>query len=323
LPNLHSEKNTYILIIRNMAYSILDYNNELRRYKSNPTIGPSSPGFMQGTANQIHLPRKQDLGINQEVQQQQPGSGQVLSATTQDTGSSGEDLAYQGWRAAIDQANRIRESGQATFDDLLRSVGAFRDRAGQQFTNAGQEIVNSSADSLASNARMGDSLATKATRRGRALGLGDSSKFRNQNEVEGNLAQTQGNVIARRGENERANQGLYDERLDQAQSNEDQANSYLRNINDSASEVEQQGALNYGGALDNLLQYQRQLSSLQAPSAGSIQQYSPDMSGIANTLNTLLSSMSQRPVQGGDMAANVAGPTNFMDILRKQRPLVQ
>lgn len=321
-----------------MAVNILDYNKALREgtgynylAAAGKVAGPVNPYTLPGNAANYNLvsTNKQvnpfASGIVRNPSNQGGGSGQNSAPVNSgDSGDShGEDLAYQAWRAAIDQANRIRESGKATFDDLLRSVGAFRDRAKDQFTNAGQEIINSSADTLGANARMADSLGTKAARRGRALGLGDSSKFRNQNEVEGNLAQTQGNVLARRGENERANQGLYDERLDQAQSNEDQANAYLRNINDSASQVEQQGALNYGGALDNILQYQRQLSQLQAPQAGSLQQYSPDMSGIANTLNTLLSSMSNRPVQGGDMAANLAGPTNFMDILRRQRPLVQ
>lgn len=230
-----------------------------------------------------------------------------------DSGGGGEEdyaaqQAYQAWRSAIDQANRIRSSGKATFDDLIKSVTGFRERAKTQFGDAGQQITNTAGEMLGTNARSAEELAGQGRAQGRALGLGDSSKFNRQQKVNANLASTQGSVLANRGENERANRGVYDERLGQADAREAEANSYLRNINDSASGVEAAGVDNYGSALDNLIRYQQQLAAINPLNAGSLQQYSPNLSGIQNTLGNILGAQANRQIPGGDMGNPALSP---------------
>ena len=243
-------------------------------------------------------------------------------ATSTDTG---QDFAYEAWRSAIDQANRIRNSGRATFDDLIKAVGAFRDRAKTQRDDSGQEITNRFGEIMGQTGLMGRQTATDAARRGRALGLGDSSKFRNQNLVAGNLALQQGGNLAKRGENERANEALYQERLDQAQGQEDQANRYLRDINDYASGVETQGMHNYANTLSSLIDRANQLAALKPLNAGSLQAYQTDTSGLTNVLNGLLGSMQSRQISGGDMAANLANPVDIFSLNdpRRNRGLVK
>ncbi len=249
------------------------------------------------------------------------GGGQAPQGVSQ--GPSAEDLAYQAWRSAIDQANRIRSSGKATFDDLIKSVTGFRDRAKTQFGDAGQQITNTSSEILGTNARSADELRGQVQSQGRALGLGDSSRFNRQNKVAANLASTQGSTLANRGENERANRGVYDERLGQADAKEGEANSYLRNINDSAAGVEAGGVQNYGNALNSLLNYQRQLAAVNPLQAGGLQQYAPNTAGIQNSLNSVLSAQAGRSIPGGDMAANLASPTDYLSLLKQRQGLYQ
>ena len=262
--------------------------------------------------------------INQNTSFQQTGTGSTPT-TDGGGGDTGRDFAYEAWRSAIDQANRIRNSGRATFDDLIKAVGAFRDRAKTQRDDSGQEITNRFGEIMGQTGLMGRQTATDAARRGRALGLGDSSKFRNQNLVAGNLALQQGGNLAKRGENERANEALYQERLDQAQGQEDQANRYLRDINDYASGVETQGMHNYANTLSSLIDRANQLAALKPLNAGSLQAYQTDTSGLTNVLNGLLGSMQSRQISGGDMAANLANPVDIFSLNdpRRNRGLVK
>lgn len=233
-------------------------------------------------------------GSTQQSQQSQPAQ--------QD--DYGMQLALQAFEAGKNQARGIRDQGQRVLQTLLDSVNRFRDRSKEQFINAGQEIVNNSAQQLGSNARTKDELVGTARARGRALGLGDSSRFNTQNRIDANLASTQGSVLANRGENERSNRSIYDQRLDTAQGQENQANNYLGDINNYANQVESANVGNYAGALNSLLQRQQALQSLQPLNAGGLAQYQMDNSGITNTLNGLLGGITGGPVQGEDIAAN-------------------
>lgn len=236
------------------------------------------------------------------------------------TGPSAEDLALQAWRAAISQANDIRSNGRNTFDTLLKSVNAYRDRSKEFYNNADQQITNASSEALGSNARTAEELSGLGRAQGRALGLGDSSKFNRQQKVNSNLASTQGSTIANRGENQRANTTQLGSRMDTAQTNEDQANNYLKGVNDSANQVESAGVQNYGGALQNILDYSRQLSALSPLNAGSLTQYAPNLSSIQNTLGgvlgTLGSTGSAPATPGGDTAGNLANPTDILSLLK-------
>lgn len=224
------------------------------------------------------------------------------------------------------QAGNIRSSAQGAFDNILKAVNAFRERAKTQYDTAGQEITNNASEILGSNARTARESAGTARARGRALGLGDSSKFQLQNKVEGNLASTQGNTIARRGEEESSNRSLFQERQDQAQGQENEANSYLKNAMDRASTVENTGydagEEVFTNALNDIVNYQRQLAALKPVQAEGLSQYTPNFSGITNTINGVLSGLGGgRPTTEGDFG-NPVNPTNVFDLLRK-RGLVQ
>lgn len=224
------------------------------------------------------------------------------------------------------QAGNLRSNAQSTFNDILRAVNAFRERSKAQYENAGQEIINNASQILGSNARTAREAAGSARARARAMGLGDSSKFNLQNKVEGNLASTQGNIIARRGEEERANKNLFQERLDQAQRQEDEASTYLRNANDRAAIIENTGydAADevFGNALNDIVNYQRQLAAIRPVQAEGLTQYTPNFSGIVDTINGVLNGLGGgRGVTEQDMG-NPVNPTNIFELLRR-RGLVQ
>lgn len=224
------------------------------------------------------------------------------------------------------QAGNIRGQAQGAFENILKSIGAFRDRSKTQYDTAGQEITNSASQILGSNARTANETAGSARARGRAMGLGDSSKFNLQNKVEGNLASTQGATIARRGEQDAANRNLLQERQDQAQNQQNEADTYLRGANDRATTIENAGQSAgdevYGNALNDIVNYQRQLAAINPVQAGGLQQFSPNFSGIANTINSVLSGLTGGGQTGAQEAGNPVNPTSVFDLL-KRRGMVQ
>ena len=142
------------------------------------------------------------------------------------------------------------------------SVGRFRQRSGELRDTADQQITNTFSDILANNARMGREAMTGATRRGRAMGLGDSSKFRNQNQIQGRLDQTQGNAVAQRGENRLENTNMYNARMDQAQGKEDQANTYKQQIEGTYGNLVGNANSNYQNAIASLEQLMGRMGNL-------------------------------------------------------------
>lgn len=301
-----------------------------------------------------YTPQSQAAGLDtwRQVHFEQPkgggGTGQTLGDTTQtqnfsapgggsgapaggDQGGGGNvdelALAEAARRNRINsykaQAGNIRSQAQGAFDNILKAIGAFRERAKTQYDTAGQEITNNASEILGSNARTAREAAGSARARGRALGLGDSSKFQLQNKVEGNLASTQGNTIARRGEEEASNRNLFQERQDQAQGQENEANSYLKNALDRATTVENTGydagEEVFTSALNDIVNYQRQLAALKPVQAEGLTQYTPNFGGIANTINGVLNGLGGR---GGGATendfANPVNPTNVFDLLKRR-----
>lgn len=246
---------------------------------------------------------------------------------TQPAGIDEVALAEQARRNRINsykaQAGNMRSQAQGSFDNILKAVNAFRDRSKTQFTNAGQEIVNSASGILGSNARTAREAEGTARARGRALGLGDSSKFQLQNKVQGNLASTQGNTIARRGEEERSNQNLFQERQDQAQSQENEANTYLKNAMDRATTVENTGydvgEEVFANSLNDIVNYQRSLAAMRPVQADSLTQYAPNFSGIANTINNVLAGVGNKstPNVPQEEAGNPVNSPSIWDLLSK------
>lgn len=234
-------------------------------------------------------------------------------------------LAEQARRNRINsfkaQAGNLKSQAQGAFDNILKQVNAFRERNKTLFDNAGQEITNRASQILGQNARTAVESAGEARARARALGLGDSSKFSLQNKVQGNLASTQGNTLARRGEEERSNQNLFQERQDQAQGQENEANTYLRNALDRATTVENTGydaaEEVFSNSLNDIVNYQRQLAAINPVQAANLTQYTPNFSGIANTINSVLSGMRGRGTTEQDFG-NPVNPTDIYSLLRKR-----
>lgn len=235
-------------------------------------------------------------------------------------------LAEQARRNRINsykaQAGNLRSQAQGSFDNILKQVNAFRDRSKTQWSNAGQEITNRASGILGSNARTAVEAAGDARARGRALGLGDSSKFNLQNKVQGNLASTQGATVARRGEEDRSNQNLFQERNDQAQGQENEANSYLKNAMDRATTVENTGydagEEVFGNALNDIVNYQRQLAAIKPVQAEGLTQYAPNFSGITNTINGILSGMGGSRGTSEEDFGNPVNPTDVFSLLKKR-----
>lgn len=304
-----------------------------------------------------YTPQSQAAGLDKwrQVHFEQPkgGGGQVQGATDQNAtnqsfalpgGGGDAGGGDQGGGGSVDelalaeaarrnrissykaQAGNIRGQAQGAFDNILKAVNAFRERAKTQFDTAGQEITNNASQILGSNARTARESAGEARSRGRALGLGDSSKFNLQNKVQGNLASTQGNTIARRGEENRSNQNLYQERQDEAQGQENEANTYLKNAMDRATTVENTGydagEEVFTNALNDIVNYQRQLAALKPVQAEGLSQYTPNFSGITNTINGVLSGLGGGGQSSEQDFGNPVNPTNVFDLLRK-RGLVQ
>lgn len=253
------------------------------------------------------------------------GGGNTGVATGGDT--SGTDTAraiYDANLARIrnifDETKRVaddvRARGMDTFNNLLKSIGAFRDRAGVLRDNAGQEIINTASEILGSNARSGREATGVSRAMGRAMGLGDSSKFNNQNKVLSSLIGTQGSTLANKGENVRANQAEYSGRIDQADAQESEANTYLKGVNDSASSLERSGLNDFGGNVDIAgATFAKMLADVKANAdaikainpvnAGGLTQYAPNTSGITNTINGVLASLG-----GGNMGTSVETNAN-------------
>lgn len=260
-----------------------------------------------------------------------PGGGGTAARTTVSTatsapsapsGPSAEDLARQlaeaQYRAAIEQAGRVRESGKATFNDLLKAVNSFRERAGGLRDAASQEIINRASGLLGDTARTGREEMATARSRGRALGLGAGSRFLNQNRIGGAVAANIGDLVAKRGEQQNQNQLLYQQRQDEAQTQEGEANRFLRDVEDSARGVETAGLEGFGGALNNLIARQQALAALKPLNAGALTQMQPDFTGIANTIGQVSGALGAR-AGGEDSAANLYSPLTFPELLARRR----
>lgn len=319
------------------ALNLPEYGYSERANNNRPTVntGVTPQSKAAGLDKWVDVHFNQPKGGNQPlnpVQTATSGYRSVAQAPGQPTqpGSTGGidevALAEQARRNRINsykaQAGNIRSQAQGTFDNILKQVNAFRDRAKTQWQNAGQEITNRASGILGSNARTAIETAGEARARGRALGLGDSSKFSLQNKVQGNLASTQGNTIARRGEEERSNQNLYQERQDEAQGQENEANSYLRNAMDKATAIENTGydagEEVFANSLNDIVNYQRQLAAIRPVQAEGLTQYAPNFSGIANTVNGILSNIGGGRGTTEEDFGNPVNPTNIFEILKRR-----
>lgn len=288
-----------------------------------PVYGPAYPGPITSLGGG---------GGNRNPQPTQPAAPQ---------GPSEQDLAQQAYNNRINavrslfdrtkqQANDIRGQAAKTFEDLIKAVGAFRERATTQFNNAGQEITNRSSEILGQNARTGQEALGTSRAIGRALGLGDSSKFNQQNKVIASLAGTQGNTLAKKGEENRANQALLQERNDQAQANEDEAGRYRTAVEDEARRLETTGIDQFGenidaasstlgNSLNSIINYQRQLAAIAPLQAGGLTQMAPNFDGIVNTLNGVLPNATGAAAPTTlDGAVNINNDPSYQEYLKRR-----
>lgn len=260
---------------------------------ANIIAGRSNPAPVQPT----YVPR-QSTPTNQSVLGANSGFDTVLNRATNPTsgggnpgatdgGSSGEDVARLAYNAALAQANALRERGRSTFNDLLASVSKFRDRS-LDYKNTGEkEIFSNAANVLGSNAGTARDLAASANAQGRNLGL--SSRINLGQKILGNLQGTQGSTLAARTQNLDENRNLYNTRIDQADAKEAEANQYLKSVEDAASNVAAGGLSDYSGALQNIVDRANALAAVNPLNSAGLSAFTPNLSGITNTLNGIIS----------------------------------
>jgi hypothetical protein len=195
--------------------------------------------------------------------------------------------------------------------------------------NAGQEITNSASDILSGNAVNARQLVGKATGQARSLGLGLSSRMNLGQGLLQNLESTQGNTMAKRGEQDRANQVQLDQRIDTGDAQARDAQTAKDNALASADAYDRVNVANYGtnsdqagldfaNLLNNVVNYNRSLQAMATPDAKSLVQMQPDMTGIQNTIGSVLASLPSSGVTTGNVATNLASPTSLVDLLKKQ-----
>lgn len=246
-----------------------------------------------------------------------PSGGSNITAPTGQTGDNGQGVANLGLAAALANAQSYRDRGLQTFNDLIKSVNDFRNRASDLRSAGEQTITNQTADTLGSNAKTAQQLAGAANAQGRNLGL--SSKVNLGQRLLGNLEGTQGNVLAKKGENLTANENLYQSRQDQANAQEAQANQYKQGIESGVNQIQAGGLADYTGALQAIQERANALASLNPLNAGGLSGYSPDFSGITNTLNSVIGSIPSVTGSGANtnQAVNLVTDPTFQAYLRK------
>lgn len=305
----------------------LDYSNSVRPPATN-VLGTSNidlSNFSFGTNPALNLqsPALTWDQVEATDPYAQKGGGQTDGGQTdggQTINTSGVNNAFLD---AIRQAQGFREGGMRTFNDIINSVGRFRQRSGELRDTADQQITNTFSDILANNARMGREAMTNSVRRGRAMGLGDSSKFRNQNQIQGRLNQTQGNAVAQRGENRLENTNMYNSRMDQAQGTEDQANTYRQGIEGTYSNLVGNANTNYQNAIATLQQLVGNMGNLRGLDSSGLTAMSPN-TNFTNTLNSVVGSAGGNQTAGME-ASNLAAPLTYeeLDRLARRRMLPQ
>jgi hypothetical protein len=272
------------------------------------------------------------------------GNGQVKGLATTGTpdnnndaglAQSAYDLAQQRIRNLFNQgeqtASNLEASGQRRLSDILAAVDAFKDRAKDQWTNAGQEITNVASDILHGNATNAANLVGKATGQARSLGLGLSSRLNLGQGLMQGLESTQGNTMAKAGEQNRANQVLLDTRNDTGDTTASNAQSTYQDVLDQANALRSTNLANYGtnetqagqdfaSMLNNIVNYNRSLTAMAAPDAASLVAMQPDMSGIVDKVNSVLGGLSSTTTAsaGANQPTTLASPLTYVDLLKRQ-----
>lgn len=342
---------------KNMAvkglWNILGYN--LPDYGINEWlgIGPRNVAVTSPNAFQAPLPyglspnmsqktdmmsRASQLGgtnvqgpLNQSTTQTVPNSYSSPSPSPspdQSNKSPELDLYTQQWLAGLENAKRqaqsLRSQGQNTFQRLIDAARGYSERAAELRDLGSQQITNTFNELAGGNARLGQDARQQALLRARAGGYGDSSKLGLLNQVTGNLAGMQGSALARKGENEALNLADYKAREAEAEQQRKAAQDYMTGIEEAAGELERQGIQNvgydYGQNLSGLAQRLQAMQAMNPLNAQSLTQYTPDYSGLTNTLNSLLSGLTaQNRASGADQALTAVQPTTYQELLRRIR----
>lgn len=262
------------------------------------------------------------------------GSGGNLTDLGQQLAESETDRRIRMVRELFDQGKQqvagYRQNIENRFNDIAKAIAAFRDRSTTLRDNAGQEITNTAASTLGSNAKTAQQLAGTANAQGRNLGL--SSRVQLGQKLLGNLQSTQGNVLAKKGENIASNNALFQERQDTANSQESDARTNRDAGLQNADLYDRQNLANFGsnyeGAqtnfaslLNNILGKAEALNAIKPLDSSGLTAYSPNFSGIVNTINGVLSSVPNGTGGVSTDAANLANPQTYADYLKRFKGL--
>lgn len=286
-------------------------------------------------------PNTQVLGAGTTNPPAAPTNLATLKQAVVATNPQDQSLAQAGLDVNIERIKNLFNAGKEQvaqestnavnrFNDIMAAVDAYKSRAGTLKENAGQEITNAASDIMHGNATNARNLVGKATGQARSLGLGLSSRMNLGQGLLQNLESTQGNVMAKQGEQNRANDVLYQGRID---TGDQQASDALTAKNAALSAADLYGrtnvenygtnlegaTTNFASMLNNIVNYNRSLQAMATPNAGSLTQMQPDMSGIVNTINTVLGGLPATTIAtGANPATNLASPTSLLDLLKRQ-----
>lgn len=233
------------------------------------------------------------------------------------------------------QADTMQATGQNRLQDILNAVDAFKTEALQQKTNSGQEITNAASDIMHGNAVTARDLVGKSTGQARSLGLGLSSRLNLGQGLLQGLESTQGNTMAKAGEQNRANDIMYNQRLDTGNTTAGIANTNFNDLLGTINNFKTSNLASYGtnsnqagsdfaGMLNNITNYNRSLTAMAAPSAGSLLAMQPDMTGINNQISSFLSSMPSTSTvgTGANAPLTLASPSSsFQDLLNPKKKI--
>jgi hypothetical protein len=253
-------------------------------------------------------------------------NGQAIAQASLDANIAKiQDLFNTQKQAAADELS----SGQTRLNDILSAINDYKNEAQTNFTNSGQQITNQASDILHGNAVNAKDLVGKAVGSARSLGLGLSSRINLGQGLMQNLESTQGNTMAKAGEQNAANQANLTANQNTAKQNEDTAQANFQDVQNEVNRLNNANVAGYGtnldqattdfaGMLNNIVNYNRSLTALTLP--GSPTAANPDMSGIENTLATVLGGLPSTTTanSGANTPTNLAQPTSLLDLLKKQ-----
>jgi len=229
------------------------------------------------------------------------------------------------------QAASERDRAGKTLESAKTYINDFRNRANTAATNAGQQIVDEASKQYGQGAESFADLQKNLYNMFRARNIGLSSQISNLGKARETLNKQQGQVTAEAGRNNRENELMKQERMDQASQYErDAMNNYQAAV-DAATNLERMGTDQFGAdqssanaaydtSLNNLVQRANLIAQIKSAIPSSVSGYSPNFN-VTSLLSSLPNFSTSIPTSAnytGDVASTVATPTTYSELLKRR-----